>query len=367
MINRQIEQFDIIDSSVYNENTSLRQDITNALRKNDKLSDTEIINIVVKYFISYIYPHKIDYKIDLEEINKIFSITNFFFKISRNPWTKIEMKDKKELELLNFIQENWYSLSMLWDIAATVELFKEIANKEISPIKFNYEYLWLDLWAWSGILLLAQYIQAEKNNFLSISNFWLEISNSCFRTKLLVNELMFWKAVNCDTTKEESYDFLKYSDSEITHISNETIPTVWISFWHYLMNKTPFNPDPFIENNKALFLRCSDKITEATIFFPEKVRIVLETNPMKIINSEKKMIWERSNKFMIDYINELERKIQSDQKDLWFKINPYLFPTWIEIGWEIIRQDEIWSSLIKSWIVKKLPDWRHRWNTNKIY
>ena len=363
MLNLKMENIDVIDESIYRKDISLKQEISNALRKNDKLSDEDIINIVVKYFIVYIFPNKLDNNINIEEINKIFSIVNFIFTISRFHWNSIRGVEPVDINLLDFILKNWYSLSMLWDIAATVELFKEIVNKEISPLKFNNEYLWLDLWTWSWILLLAQYLQAHRNWFECISNYWIEVSISSFRTRLLTEKILFWEIKKWDTTKQETYNFIKYSDSEITHISNETIPTVWISFWHHLINKTPHNPDPFIENNKALFNACRWNISEATIFFPEKIRVVLSTNPKDILDNTNHKIIDKNNNFWIETFNELEGNIKNVQWNNSFILSPYVFPTWIEIWWKIIRQDMIWERVIKKWMVKKLKDWRSRWDT----
>lgn len=363
MLKSKIENFDIIDKSIYNSNTSLKQDIITSIRKDDVLSDEDIINIIVKYFISYIYPNKINSKISLEEINKIFSITNFFFKISRTPWTIVNWLNEDDLKLLNFIQNNWYSLSMLWDIAATVELFKEIANKEISPRKFNNKYLWIDLWSWSWILLLAQFMQAARNWFKDIKNFWVEISESVYHTKIMTSNILFWDIILWNSTEKNTYDFFKNFEQDITHISNETIPTNWISFWHYIINGTIENPDPFIENNKALFWNINDYISEATIFFPEKVRIVLTSDPRELENSRNIVIWKRENKFWIDTFSEIESDIKKQDWYWNFNINTYLFPTWIEIWWEIVWQEQIWKKIIDSWKVKKLPDWRDRWNS----
>lgn len=362
MLSQKIEIFQVIEDWIISKKTTLKEDIINAIRKNSPLTDNEIINIVVKYFVSYLYPDKINQQISEIDINYLYSLTNFFFKISKNSWIVIENLTKEEISLLDFIQKNWYSLSMLWDIAATVELFKEIVNKEISPIWFNYEYLWLDLWTWSWILLLAQYIQANRNWFECISNYWIEISLSSFRTKNLVDCLLFWEIRSWNTTREETYNFLKYSDWQLTHVSNETIPTVWISFWHYLVNKAPHNPDPFIENNKALFSACKWNITDATRFFPEKIRVVLSGNPKDVIDNSNKMIIEKWNEFWISIFKDLEDKIKKEKWNDVFSINPFIFPTWIEIWWKINRQDDIWKRLIESWKIKQLPDWRKRWN-----
>lgn len=106
MLSQKIEIFQVIEDWIISKKTTLKEDIINAIRKNSPLTDNEIINIVVKYFVSYLYPDKINQQISEIDINYLYSLTNFFFKISRNSWIVIENLTKEEINLLDFIQKN---------------------------------------------------------------------------------------------------------------------------------------------------------------------------------------------------------------------------------------------------------------------
>ena len=167
-------KWEIIDKSLF-DNLSLTSNIMQLSDKNVKITDELIINLIVKYFFAYRYPDSVDQKIPLSEIEDIFSIAHYYFYLSRQPdWTSIDVTNNELLESFHFIQNNLYSLAMLWDISATTVIFKDIINRVINKEIFDDNYLWVDLWTWSGVLLLAQFIQALRNDFSNVQNIWFD-------------------------------------------------------------------------------------------------------------------------------------------------------------------------------------------------
>jgi len=341
----------IINPNIY-ENTTLKQDIEFLLDSNKKISNNKIINILIKYFFAYKYNSSIDQKIQLADINELFSVWNQFFELLEfNQLESVSSTDVKFIATLHFFQENWYALSMLWDISSTVEIFKDIINRTIDKNIFGGNYVWLDLWTWSWILLLAQYIQANRNKFDSIENKWFDISSSVWFTKKIVEKLEIWEVIYGDTTMKSTY-ISNVKWELISHISNETIPMPWISM--------DTIADPFIENNIALFEWLDGKIIENTNFFPSAIKMIIDLWE----NKKKEIIWNPKNKFQIDFIREnfaknkvLDFNLEEDR----FLLES-IFPKSIEINWKFTKLNKIWKKLIKIWKVNELSHWRNRWN-----
>lgn len=318
-----LDWFDIIGNDIYTD-SSLIDDISFLSNKKNEVTDEKIINLIIKYFFAYRYNESRNEKIDLKEINELFGIGHFFFWLSRTKWTWILSDDTNLMQNLHYFQDNWYALSMLWDISSTTVIVKDIINRTISKDFFEWKYIWIDLWTWSAILLLAQYIQANRNDFNSIENIWFDISSSLKKSEQLVQKLGIWELIHWDTTKKETFSrFSKWSN--ITHISNETIPTSVVNM-HTII-------DPFCENNSTIYSILNEKIVEQTQFFPSKIDMIV-----KLWDSfEKDFHWDNNNKFATKFI-----------KDFWNEVKKSMW-------------DELWKYLIQNWNINKMENWRDRW------
>ena len=344
------EWFDIIESDIYT-NTSLTDDISFLSDSKNIVTDEKIINLVIKYFFAYRYNESRNEKIDLKEINELFKIGHLFFWLSRKKWSWVSSEDTEFIQNLNYFQKNWYALSMLWDISSTTIIIKDIINRTIYKDFFEWKYRWIDLWTWSAILLLAQYIQANRNNFNSIENVWFDISSSLEESEQIVQKLWIGEIIHWNTTKKETFSrFLKWGN--ITHISNETIPTS-IVHMHTIS-------DPFCENNSTIFNVLDKKIVEQTQFFPTKIEMIVKLWD----NFSRDFNWSNSNKFSTKFIEDFWNAVKETMwDDLWkdWNILQNIYPKWIDISWKMTPMREIWKELIKKWSVKIMEDWRDRW------
>ncbi len=344
------EWFDIIESDIYT-NTSLTDDINFLSDSKNIVTDKKIINLVIKYFFAYRYNESRNEKIDLSEINELFQIWHFFFWLSRKKWSWVSSEDTEFIQNLHYFQKNWYALSMLWDISSTTVIIKDIINRTISQDFFEWRYIWIDLWTWSAILLLAQYIQANRNNFNNIENIWFDISSSLEESEQIVQKLWIWEIIHWDTTKKETFfRFLKWG--KITHISNETIPTSGVHM-HTIS-------DPFCENNSTIFNILDNQIIEQTHFFPSKIDMIV-----KLWNEfNRDFNWSNSNKFSTKFIEDFWNLVEKTMwGDLWkdWNILQNIYPKWIDINWKMTSMREVWKELITNWNVKIMEDWRDRW------
>ena len=262
-----IQHSKIINPSIFSD-LSLEDSIWKLSESKLWISDEKIINLIIKYFFAYRYPESSNEKVALKEIEELFSIAHFFFFLSRYPWTWVNLEHKHILDTLNFLQNNGYPLSMLWDISATTIIFKSIVESIVNPDEFEWRYVWLDLWTWSWILLLAQYLQAKRSWFDHITNIWIEILEWTAKiSDELVSKLWVWKIINWDTTNSKTYEII-WDNVKITHISNENIPSNWI--------RMTGENDPFHQNNRALFKWLNWRMVRATSFFPRRIDMCLD-------------------------------------------------------------------------------------------
>lgn len=164
-----------INPDVYT-NTSLEQDIERACDSQNPLTLQQIANIVVKYLFSYFYFRTKD-QIPLVEILELIQALE---KEEVKQLTKEEIREAFEvskLEVATRFQMERFACQMLLDIPATVEIFRDIALRVIDPSISREKYIGIDFGSGSGILTLAQYIQAKRNSFQEIQNYGLEIGS----------------------------------------------------------------------------------------------------------------------------------------------------------------------------------------------
>lgn len=142
------------------------------------------------------------------------------------------------------IKDIHYQLRMLLDIPATMALMIDIINSDAA--KRWQDFIWIDLWSGSGILMLAQYIHARRGKYQDMSITGIELNEHAVKASRKIIEGMGIGMIRSgDTTKRESYDFIKWKRPTI--ITNENLSTEWIPF-RVKVNATTSTHEPFLEN-----------------------------------------------------------------------------------------------------------------------
>lgn len=256
----------LINPEVYT-HTSLREDVLVAANHNLPLSYELIANIVIKYIYAYFY-------FDWDEIIPLEKIEKLVAEVVKEAPRSIDIEEMKRMKGdkwdkaidVRFHLER-LTCEMLFDVPATVEIFHDIAMRILDPSIYWKKYIWIDLGSGSGILTLAQYIQAERNQFKEKINLGIELgsysskfSNTIINTCLWVGKIIRW-----DTTSPRAYGFLSENDA-ITFITNETIPDEGAKLDY--SNKSG---DPFVANCRTL--EWVPQVTKQTQFFPQKFKV----------------------------------------------------------------------------------------------
>lgn len=237
----------ILRKWVFEEWVSTQEHIERLSNPENEIDPIEVANLVIKFAVDYILTwtnrsFSVE-KLNQEEVNFIIDESiSTIIKNSKKAIDKIiTMQVSISPEISNFTQKVLYQLKMLLDFSKTSALVLEIISRQI-PYNSNW-YYWLDLWTWSGILLLAQYIQARRNWFTydEIKNIWIEENTTAVNVwNKLAEKLWFWEIRKWDTTDDDiiKWLWLPY----LSFVSNENLPN----------SSDELSKEPFIENILAL-------------------------------------------------------------------------------------------------------------------
>lgn len=346
----------IIHPDIYDSSLSLNKTVEKLSDPKVTVDEDMLINLVAKYFYCYFLPDLVDTKLSLKDIEKFFEWGQIFCVASRKDKQIIWFKwDLDEVFFSLRFANNSYGLTMLGDIAPTVSILQDIILRKIDPNVFDGHYQWLDLWTGSGILLLAQYIQAVRNGFSSIHNVGVEYNGSAIPDlSKIADKLGFGKIVQWDTTQASLYQTLNLD--RVSFFSNENIPTSGVP----MTGKA----DPFHQNNIVLYGKFSHILDENTQTFPSAIGMHFAIDDFK-----QDIIWHHSNKFHSEFLSNLEQQLKwtdgFSYSDNW-TIFHQLMVNGIALEKKLVPVHQVWYNLIDSQKVFKVPLRRHRWSDRAV-
>ena len=244
------EKADIISRNIFLPG-SLKDDIEECADPETNLSDTLILNILIKYFHAYIYPDSISQRLSLKEISTC--INQFIHRRSGSEllWDRGELRKT----MLKY----GFALAMLADFSKTAHIFKDIACRRINPTVFSQCFAGLDIGSGTGILMLAQWLCAKRNNFTDIDITGIERDRHISdRSGTLSDSLSMGRVICGDAKKKSTYSFL--ANRPVTFITNETLPGSSARLWK----------EDFIKINQVVFDNFAYLMAH-TSFFPNRV------------------------------------------------------------------------------------------------
>lgn len=251
----------VLKEQIYQDWISTQEHIESLSNSKNKISEIETVNMIVKFSVDYIltWVENTSFEKDslsAEEIisNAVWSLM-FQYRWLLSSIIHSDIYVNKEIDILCLKVS--YQLKMLLDFPKTLALVLEIISRKI-PYNSKW-YNGLDLWTGSGILLLAQYIQARRSGFWDdqIRNIWIELSPDWASVwNRLAQKLQFWQIIQWDTTKKKTIQELWFPF--LTFVSNENLP----------YEKNPLFKEPFIENLYSL-MHAWYKLSEIEGLFPE--------------------------------------------------------------------------------------------------
>jgi len=231
--------------------TSLIEDLAEAGNPAVQLDGPLLLNILVKYFYTYVYPGSHEQILELKEVSLLFDQ----FVHRRLGSDVLE----NCLELRKKLLSYGFALCMLADLPKTIHIFKAIA--ESKPKLHGEPFTGLDIGSGTGVLMLAMDVQARRNGFESSALVGIERNQIVAeRTNDVLGRLGLGNVLVADAKKVDSYGFLE--GRKLHFISNETLPSSGRSLWK----------EDFIFISKTLFDDLQEQTAEAG-FFPEAVQV----------------------------------------------------------------------------------------------
>lgn len=341
----------IIRPDIY-EASSLQQTVQELCDTKIEVTDDKLINLVTKYFFAYFYPEAAEYVVALRAIEDLFEKCGLYFAIlfAAMKLGREISRDSLQNHTNIFIYDHEYGVAMLGDVAPTVAIVKDIISRKLEATLTGRHYNGLDLWSGTGILLLAQYIQARRNDYRSIHNIGIEQNaKSSQAGDTLISRLGAGHIMSGDSTDVQMYKLIGIQ-WPISHVSNETIPTTWYS----MGNKS----DPFYENLRALYAALYNYLTPQTQFFPQKMSVNIRVgswdNIQEVMHSNERYL-EQLFQMQTELENSKELQL-SDKRHIY----QHIYPLSIQLHDVLVPMHQVGNDILQTGKVNKPPIRKYR-------
>ncbi len=230
------------------ENSPLSRDLEFLCDPRVKISDQVLLNIVAKYFFSYVHECTHDQSVSLAEINGL--IDQYGRHMSLNEPTD-------DIKVMNSLRRWSFALDMLSNAPRTAHMLRSVALQKVRPEAGERDYVGLDLRSGSGILVLGAYIQARRNGYENIEIIGLERDDDVGkRTGELLKSLCLGRIVVGDALDAATYESIK--DRDISFVSLDAVSP----------GSRPLGRGFYSGLFQALFRSAGQRL-ERTVFFPD--------------------------------------------------------------------------------------------------
>jgi len=227
---------------------SLSEDIESLCDPGESVSDGRFLNVAVKYFFAYVHEGAQDDQVPYVEIADLYE--QFSRHQSMNEPTD-------NIEIMNRLRQ-WSSvLRVLADAPRAAHVMRAVIGQRDAPRSSGGPYVGVDIGAGTGVMLLAQQIQARRNGFTDIQTLGFQTDPvSGERTHDLIHSLGAGSVMLADPTREGAYGVLR--GRNISYAANEVVAGIQQSIGN----------ENFFRKYKAFFAAAGDRIQQ-TAFFPE--------------------------------------------------------------------------------------------------
>lgn len=333
------ENSPIIRPELFREGSSCWEDVQEICDPTVKITDEIVANIIIKFFWhSFLQTSvKNDAKsVPLEQISYLFHqihcFSTRFRSTIKNQQTMVETSTSLLEKLaIDVVRSRGYSLGMLGDILKTIPLFKEVANASLENQKELTQSV--DLGSGTGILALAQYVAAQRNELTEHVILAVEKNQTVAQAlQRVLNDVSL--VLNYDTTSTDMHRF--YQDAKVIQVANENIPSHGVPLHIKDQNYT----EPFFANLKNL---AESGTEEPQSIFPVSIRIKTTAPGIKK---------------PIAVLDPLSLELVRNWDD---ELNAFVSIEAISIADKLIRQDRIGQELRSKLKVPTLVDWYFRW------
>lgn len=227
---------------------SLAMDIEQLCDPEQPVTDARFLNVAVKYFFAYVHEGAHGDMVPYAEIADLYE------QFSRHQSLNEPFDD---IEIMNRLRQ-WSSvLRVLADAPRAAHVMRAVIGQCDAPRSSGGPYVGVDIGAGTGVMLLAQQIQARRNGYTDIQTLGFQTDPiSGERTHDLVHSLGAGSVMLADPTREGAYGVLQ--GRGISYAANEVVAGIQQSL----------TEENFFRKYKAFFAAVGDRVQQ-TAFFPE--------------------------------------------------------------------------------------------------
>ena len=241
---------------------SLASDIERLCDPADVPSDELFLNVAVKYFFAYVHDGAQDDRVPYGEIASLYE------QFSRHHSLNEPADD---IEIMNRLRQWSPVLKVLADAARAAHVMRAVVGQRDVSIGGVGPYVGVDLGAGTGIMLLAQQIQARRNGFCDVQTFGFQADMMAGeRTHDLIRALGAGSLILADPTRPGAYGMLR--GRPIVYVANEMVAGIQQSLCM----------DNFFNKYKAFYASIGHGADEAA-FFPEGLIAYSRTDNASVI------------------------------------------------------------------------------------
>ena len=227
---------------------SLAADIEMLCDPGQSVSDEQFLNVAVKYFFAYVHEGAFNEGVGYDEISGLYEMFSRHQSLN---------EPSDDIELMNRLRQ-WSSvLRVLADAPRAAHVMRAVIGQCDAPKAIGGPYIGVDIGAGTGIMLLAQQIQARRNGYTDIQTLGYQTDPvSGERTHDLVHSLGAGSVMLADPTRENAYGILR--GRPISYVANEMVAGI----------QQTLCEDNFFNKYRAFFSAVGNNANNAA-FFPE--------------------------------------------------------------------------------------------------
>ncbi|MFH1913254.1 MAG: hypothetical protein ABIK45_03130 [Pseudomonadota bacterium] len=230
---------------------SLALEIERLCDPDQPVTDERLLNVAVKYFFAYVHDGAQDERVEYGAVAELYA------RFSRHHSLN---EPGDDIEVMNLLRQWSPVLRVLADVSRAAHVMRAVIGQRDAPrISVGHcgPYVGADIGAGTGIMILAQQIQARRNGFADVHSLGFQADPvSGERTHDLVHSLRAGSVMLADPTKEGAYNLLR--GRSLSYVANEMVAGMQQSLC----------ADNFFNKYKAFFSAVGDNAQQAA-FFPE--------------------------------------------------------------------------------------------------
>ncbi len=227
---------------------SLVDDIEQICDSGRQVVDAQYLNIAVKFFYAYVHDGAHCETVQYDEIADLYE------RFSRHQSLN---EPNDDIEIMNRLRQWSPVLRVLADAPRVAHVMRAVVGQRDALRTVNGPFVGVDIGVGTGIMLLAQQIQARRNGFTDIQTLGYQADPvSGERTHDLIHSLGMGSVMLADSTREGAYNLLK--GRPVSYVSNEMVAGIQQSLGR----------ENFFNKYSAFFKAVGQNADQAA-FFPE--------------------------------------------------------------------------------------------------